>query len=352
MHVTEPIAADVVVVGAGPGGLRAAGLLHAAGRSVIVLEARDRVGGRLLSVPAGHGRLDLGATWFWPNEQRVNSLVGELQLEVFPQHLEGDMIHQPPTGPQRIAGNQLDVPSGRFAHGAQSLPEALARSLPDGAVHLGEPVQTIRVALEGIEVVADRSRWVASHVVLAVPPATAVSVIAVDGLDDTVRSLAASTPVWMGATVKLVARYSHPFWRDAGLAGSAFSHVGPLREIHDMSGPAGMPAALFGFAQPGPGEPAPDRTAVLGQLAALFGPRAAAPDELWIRDWRTARYTTTSDAVGLTDYATYGHPAFQQPSLGGRLHWASTETATDAPGHIEGALAAAERAAAAVIAAG
>ena len=347
--VNDPTPTDAVVVGAGPAGLRAAGLLHVAGRSVVVLEARDRVGGRLLSVRSGDRRFDLGATWFWPNERRVSALVQELEVDVFSQHLDGDMMYQPLTGPQRIDGNQLDVPSGRFDEGAQSLPEALARSLPHDGIRLNEPVRSIRTVRDHIEVAIDRSHWIAAHVILAVPPATAVASIALDELDGAVGAVAAATPVWMGATVKVVARYARPFWRDDGLAGSAFSHVGPLREIHDMSGPDGIPAALFGFAQPAPGAAAPGREAVLGQLAALFGPDAAAPTELWIHDWRLERFTVVPQTLGLTDYTTYGHRVYEQPSLGGRLHWASTETASEAPGHIEGALAAAERAAAAVI---
>jgi monoamine oxidase len=47
--------------------------------------------------------------------------------------------------------------------------------------------------------------------------------------------------------------------------------------------------------------------------------------------------------------STYAHPLYQEPAANGRLHWASTETAPVAPGHIEGAIAAAERAAAAII---
>jgi monoamine oxidase len=343
---------DVVVAGAGPGGLRSAQLLHATGRSVAVLEARERVGGRLLSTRAGDHRFDLGATWFWPHEQRVAALVDELQLDVFDQHLDGDMMYEPSTGPQRISGNQLDVRSGRFVDGAQSLAEALARQLPDGVVRLDEPVRSIRPVGDRVGVRTDRSTWSAAHVILAVPPAAAVGGITIEHLDDAVEAVAAATPVWMGETVKVVAHYPRAFWRDAGLAGSAFSHVGPIREVHDMSGPGGAPAALFGFAQPAPGSSAPDRAAVLGQLSAVFGPEAAAPEALWIHDWRLEPFTTPSNAVGLADYSTYGHRVFQQPSLAGRLHWASTETSSDAAGHIEGALCAAERAVAAVIADG
>ena len=303
-----------------------------------------------MSVASGHHRFDLGATWYWPNERRVSALVDELGLDVFAQHIDGDMMYEPNASPQRVAGNQIDVPSGRFAEGAQSIPESLAKLLADDAVRLEEPVRSIRSAGDRLHVSADGSHWAASDVILAVPPATAVASIDIEGLDAAVRTVASATPVWMGATVKAVARYERPFWRDAGLAGAAFSHVGPLREIHDMSGHDGMPAALFGFAQPDVDEPAPSRDAVLGQLETLFGSPAGSPLELWIHDWRGEPFTVAPGTLKLSDYSTYGHPVYQRPSLAGRLHWASTETSPTAPGHIEGALAAAERAAAAVLA--
>ncbi len=49
------------------------------------------------------------------------------------------------------------------------------------------------------------------------------------------------------------------------------------------------------------------------------------------------------------DYALFGHPVYQRPALDGRLYWCSTETATRSPGHIEGALEAAERVTTAIL---
>ena len=51
-----------------------------------------------------------------------------------------------------------------------------------------------------------------------------------------------------------------------------------------------------------------------------------------LADWRAEPYTSPPGVDALGAYGAYGHPLFRQPALGGRLHWASTETATDAPG--------------------
>jgi monoamine oxidase len=153
----------------------------------------------------------------------------------------------------------------------------------------------------------------------------------------------------MGNVAKAVAVYPSAFWRDDGLAGAAISHLGPLREVHDMSGPDGTPAALFGFSPLAPGVPTPTEGEIVAQLVELFGRRAADPTEVVVKDWRADHHTVPPVTAAGTAMSTYAHPHYQQPAGNGRIHWASTETAPVAPGHIEGAIAAAERTVRAII---
>lgn len=82
--------ADVVVVGAGLAGLVAAREVLAAGREVVVLEARARVGGRLLRHEIAPGVwVDLGGQWIGPTQRRMVALARELGAETFPTHTAG-----------------------------------------------------------------------------------------------------------------------------------------------------------------------------------------------------------------------------------------------------------------------
>jgi monoamine oxidase len=82
--------ADVAVVGAGLAGLVAARDVLAAGLEPVVLEARGRVGGRLLSAPIGDGeQVEIGGQWVGPSQDRVAALAAGLGVETFPTHTEG-----------------------------------------------------------------------------------------------------------------------------------------------------------------------------------------------------------------------------------------------------------------------
>lgn len=85
--------ADVAVVGAGIAGLVAATELASAGREVIVLEARDRVGGRVLNTEIGGEPNELGGQWVAPYQSEMHALIADLGLELFHSYREGDHLY-------------------------------------------------------------------------------------------------------------------------------------------------------------------------------------------------------------------------------------------------------------------
>src|SRR5438105_1575719 len=89
-HTTHEV--DACIVGAGYAGLTAARRLRGAGKTVLVLEARDRVGGRVWTQQYDGFRLDFGGTFLGPKQDAVHKLVGEFGLDTFPTHYTGEKV--------------------------------------------------------------------------------------------------------------------------------------------------------------------------------------------------------------------------------------------------------------------
>lgn len=85
--------ADVAVVGAGFSGLAAAMELERAGLDVVVLEARDRVGGRVLNHQLDGGEVvEVGGQWVGPTQHALLTVAAELGVATYPTHTEGDNL--------------------------------------------------------------------------------------------------------------------------------------------------------------------------------------------------------------------------------------------------------------------
>jgi monoamine oxidase len=323
-----------------------------------VFETRDRLGGRILSVDneglISQDGFDLGPSWFWPHVQpRLAALVQELGLTSFFQNTNGDVIFERMSRekPARYRATDQDCQSMRIVGGTGALVRALSAYLEDGRIHLRSRVTEIALcegtALLKVALVNGSEYQVAARqVIAAVPPRLLATVSFAPELNQATLRRWHEAATWMAPHAKFVAVYQRPFWREAGLCGTAQSFVGPMAEIHDATTSSGK-AALMGFV----GMSAEQRLnmgesfllqACVDQLARLFGSDARFPSATLFKDWADDPNTATPD-----DRVPSGHPPVSQlPWVSGDwedwLSLASSETSETEPGYLAGAIHAAE----------
>lgn len=354
-----PIRTDVAVIGGGLAGLYACRLLQAADVDFVLLEARNSLGGRILTVdetgqPSEDG-FDLGPSWYWPAMQpAMRTLVEELALPAFAQNSDGDVIFErisrEPS--QRYRGIVEGQHSMRLVGGSAALVGALARALPPSRILRDAQVTAMALGEDAVEVtVSSRTgrigKLAATHVIAALPPRVLdASVSFTPSIEERTARRWRDTATWMAPHAKFFALYDRPFWRADGLSGTAQSMVGPMVEMHDATTASGR-AALFGFL----GIPVEQRMALgedalarlcLDQFARIFGEEARVARATLLKDWATDPFTATD-----ADRSAGGHlaPADVQWVTGAwqeRLVLAGSETSPIEPGYLAGAVEAAK----------
>lgn len=451
---------DCVVIGAGFAGINAARLLVQAGKTVAVLEARSRIGGRTKTETFRCGlKFDVGGQWIGPTQKRVTRLAEELGVPTFPTYDTGDNLvelgdtsapwmtryhrgipnmrlhaaddlrigmehrlselangvnlEEPWNTPNAehldsqtlqnwvdanfstadakefcISGMQgvysahpnrisllhalytvksaggLDklfnvegaAQARRFKNGTQELLDAMAKPFSD-SIYLDAPVFRILQDASGVSVFAGADgslRVDAKRAIVALAP-TLAGRIRYDPILSADRDQLTQT-MPMGTTVKSIAVYEKPFWREKGLTGQLFSGRGVVCAAYDNSVPGSTLGALVGLTVGHLAEqirrmsPDDQQRAITEEYVRFFGPDAANPVEFVFHSF-------SDEAFSRGCYTAFMPPgvwtslgqALRRPE--GRIHWAGTETSTEWYGYIEGAIQSAERAVAEVLAA-
>jgi monoamine oxidase len=338
---------QVIIIGAGLSGLTAAYELKKAGIQALILEARNRLGGRIFSL---QGPIEMGATWFGPQHRHLIYLLNELNFKSFPQFVNGKVCFDP--GENKIS-QQFDyplnqAPSFRIEGGSSVLIKILANSIGDSFVEQGQTVTSIYEEIDHLIVSHNNVKRPTSLVINTIPPQLFASKIKVSPkMNDDQLKLMQHTHTWMGESIKFAFTFDTPFWKDNGMSGMGFSQSGVILEVHDHSNASNDFFALKGFLNPDLSSLNDDlrKELVVKAIIKLFGQKAGNFTSYQEVVWGREPMTSLNDLGYLAPHQNNGHPLLSQPLMNGKLIMAGSETSTEHAGYMDGAVIAGLRAA-------
>ncbi len=335
---------NITILGAGLCGLTLAYLLKKSDYQITVIEARDRLGGRILTQQTiDHTFIDLGPAWLWNQNTAILDLLNELQIPIHQQFATGNGYYQSMASqpPQLFKLPENQEPSYRIAGGTHSLIERLSEFLNTEELKLDEPVTILEEIESQIKLTTSKSTYIADLVISTIPPRLLVNNMEfTPSLPASLVDIAKETHTWMADSMKIGLSYSKPFWKENGFSGSCFSNIGPFTELYDHTNYEEDKFALAGFINDSWSQESPShrKEMILKQLVTFLGKEALDFTSYNEQSWSQEKYTHLPYNRFLSPHKNNSHSIYNELYLNNKLFIAGTETSSQYAGYMEGAV--------------
>jgi monoamine oxidase len=318
---------NLTIIGAGLSGLYIAYLLQDK-YSITILEARPRIGGRILSING----LDLGPSWVWNHHKNILDLIDRLGLELIEQYNNGYALYDERSGTKKFVSPNT-APSFRVQGGMQEIVEKLKAKLDINLkIQLNEVVEKIEYKDQEVYIKTNNKIYQSHKVIFAIPPRLITQNIEFKPLlDSSIKDKLNNIATWMAHSAKAVITFEKDFWREKGLNGFVFSNIGPLMEIHDANSKDS--AAFIGFFH---SKSTLDKEGIKKQFERIFGDDAKYLKDIYSKDWREEEYTASKRDLNINEkYFNYGYDLSLYDN---KVYFIGTESSFKEGGYLEGAL--------------
>lgn len=334
----KKLSSKYIIIGAGLSGLTSAYQLQKAGETdFIILESRDRVGGRILT----NDGIDLGATWFQSHHQNVSDLLEELDIAKFHQYSKGRSVLVYSTmAPEHYFESDPNTPSAfRIAGSSTSVIKALAKPVAT-KIHLKTSVTAIKELVDHVAVETDQGVFTAEKIIVTLPPKIAARIVYTPELSEIVQQAMHSTHTWMSNAMKIGITFKTPFWRNKNLSGTVIGQVGAVTELYDHSNAEDTTYALMGFLNEGLRDFSSEerKKRILDYLIKYLGEEIADYLTYEEKDWSQDWHTSDDQLKSVYMSPSYGNAVFEKLYMNNRLLFSGAETATVYGGYMDGAI--------------
>ncbi len=286
--------------------------------------------------------MELGATWFSDMHSNLIQLIEELGLSKYHQFSKGISLFETKSfePPQEFFIPESESPSYRITNGTQMLIDSLATQLPAENIKLNTRIISIKASDRGLELSSeDGTIYKGTKVILCIPPELISTIQFTPNLPDDLINVLPEVQTWMAGAIKFVIEYEEPFWRKNGYSGMLFSHAGIVSEMYDHTNLENSKYGFTGFLNGSAAGYSFEvrRKYVLEHLQKLLGDQAASPIFYKDKIWRDEFVISKNQNIQ-RPHQNNGNPLLQKAYMNGSLFLCNTETATEFPGYMEGAI--------------